>query len=266
MNKKHNEKGDISKLLEIMARLRDRDSGCPWDLAQDFSTIAPYTIEEAYEVADAIERGAFDELAGELGDLLFQVVFHAQMAAEEHVFAFDDVVETICDKMIRRHPHVFADAVAASSDAVTESWEAIKRQERPAGQSLLEDIAIGLPALTRALKLGRRAATVGFDWPALAPVRAKVEEELGELDRAIDGGDPAEIEAEIGDLLFTVANLARHCNVDPEKALRGTNARFRDRFGQVEDAVRASGRGWETFDAEQLESLWQQAKRSEGGA
>lgn len=247
-----------------MKRLRDPDGGCPWDLAQDFSTIAPYTIEEAYEVADAIERGALEELAGELGDLLLQVVFHAQMAAEQGLFEFADVVGEICDKMIRRHPHVFGDAVAGSSEAVAESWEAIKRRERPDNESLLEDVATGLPALTRALKLGRRAATVGFDWPAVGPVRDKIDEELSELDRAVDSGDATRVEAEIGDLLFTVVNLARHCAVDPEQALRGANARFRRRFGRVEEAVRASGRHWDTFDADALDAFWRRAKQAEG--
>jgi ATP diphosphatase len=249
-----------------MAVLRNPDGGCPWDLAQDFATIAPYTIEEAYEVADAIERGAYDELPGELGDLLLQVVFHAQMAAERGLFDFADVVAEICDKLIRRHPHVFGDGVAHSSDDVAASWEAIKRREQKAEDMLLAGIAAGLPALTRALKLGRRAASVGFDWSSRAPVREKIDEELAELDAALAEGAPEGIEAELGDLLFSVVNLARHSGVDPEKALRGANERFRRRFDRIERAVRSTGGGdWESFDADALDRLWREAKLAENG-
>jgi MazG family protein len=246
-----------------MARLRDPDSGCPWDLAQDFGTIAPYTIEEAYEVADCIERGDLDALPDELGDLLLQVVFHAQMGADRGLFGFDDVVARICEKMVRRHPHVFGDGAAATSEEVATSWEEIKKREKPPADSLLDGIALGLPALTRARKIGKRAASVGFDWPALAPVRAKLDEELAELDAAIAAGGSAGIEAEIGDLLFTVVNLSRHLEVDPEQALRRANARFARRFARVEAGVAAQGGDWSRFSPEALDALWVQAKAAE---
>ena len=261
---KQYDRGDISKLLDIMAALRDPESGCPWDLAQDFSTIAPYTIEEAYEVADCIERGALDELPGELGDLLLQVVFHARMAEDTGRFEFGDVVESICEKMIRRHPHVFGSATAASDDEVAASWEDIKRQERPSGQGLLAGVARGLPALLRASKLGRRAASVGFDWTGTAAVRDKIDEELAELDAAIAAGHGGAIEAEVGDLLFTIVNLCRHLKLDPEVALRRANDRFTRRFGHVEAAVEAAGGDWSRFDGERLEALWSEAKVSTG--
>jgi ATP diphosphatase len=250
--------------LEIMAALRDPASGCPWDLEQDFASIAPYTIEEAYEVADCIERGALGELPDELGDLLLQVVFHAQIAQDRKLFSFADVVDSICRKMIRRHPHVFGVASATSPAEVTASWDAIKREERPE-RSVLEGIALSLPALARALKLGRRAASVGFDWPGPEPVRRKLTEELGELDGAIAKGAPADIAAELGDLLFTVVNLCRHLEVDPEQALRGTNERFTRRFARVESAVAAAGGDWSGFTAEDLERLWTDAKLHERG-
>jgi len=258
------DKYDISKLLEIMAALRHPANGCPWDLEQDFASIAPYTIEEAYEVADCIERGALGELPDELGDLLLQVVFHAQIARDRELFTFADVVDSICRKMIRRHPHVFGDASAASPADVTASWDAIKREERPA-RSVLEGIALSLPALVRALKLGRRAASVGFDWPGPEPVRRKLAEELAELDEAMANGEPADIAAELGDLLFTVVNLCRHLDVDPEQALRGTNDRFARRFSRVEAAVSAAGGHWTEFTDEALERLWVDAKRQERG-
>lgn len=263
---KQYKRGDISKLLDIMAALRDPSGGCPWDLAQDFGTIAPYTIEEAYEVADCIERDALDELPGELGDLLLQVVFHAQMGRDRGLFEFADVVEAICAKMIRRHPHVFGDGAADSASAVAESWEAIKRREKPADERLLDGVAPGLPALVRAAKLGRRAASVGFDWPAAAPVRAKIDEELAELDAAAAGADGARIEAEAGDLLFSVVNLCRHLGVDPERALRRANDRFTRRFHRVEAEVEAAGGDWGGFDSEALETFWQRAKAAESGA
>ena len=261
---KHRDTVSISRLIEIMARLRDPERGCPWDLAQDFATIAPYTIEEAYEVADCIERGALDALPDELGDLLFQVVFHAQIAADRSLFDFDGVVARICDKMVRRHPHVFGDGTAATSDEVAASWEEIKRSEKKAGDSLLGGIALGLPALVRAQKLGKRAATVGFDWPETAAVRAKLDEELAELDAAAHSGEIAGIEAEIGDLLFTVVNLCRHLHVDAERALRGANDRFMQRFGHVEAQVARQGGEWASFSPAALDALWTEAKAAEG--
>lgn len=253
----------ISKLLEIMARLRDPAGGCPWDLAQDFSTIAPYTIEEAYEVADCIERGDLDALPDELGDLLLQVVFHAQMGSDRSLFGFDDVVARICEKMVRRHPHVFSNQGLSTSEEVAASWEEIKRREKGPADSLLDGIALGLPALTRARKLGKRAATVGFDWPDLAAVRSKVNEEVAELDEAIAAGKADEIEVEIGDLLFTVVNLCRHLEVDPERALRRANDRFTRRFGRVEAAVAGEGGDWGRFSPEALDALWARAKAAE---
>jgi ATP diphosphatase len=254
----------IEKLLDIMAALRDPQSGCPWDLAQDFASIAPYTIEEAYEVADAIERRAWDALADELGDLLLQVVFHARMAEEQGRFAFTDVVARICDKMQRRHPHVFGDASVAGAEAQTAVWENIKADERREGANagVLDDVPLGLPALTRAAKLGRRAARVGFDWAERAPVRAKVAEELAELDEAVTGQDRAAIRAEMGDVLFALVNLCRHLELDPERCLRESNARFERRFGRVEQLVNERG-GWRAFDLDGLERLWGRAKSQE---
>jgi MazG family protein len=261
--KKHKDRDSISDLLDIMARLRDPVSGCPWDLAQDFATIAPYTIEEAYEVADCIERDDLDALPDELGDLLLQVVFHAQIGADRGQFDFDRVVASICEKMVRRHPHVFGDATAATGDEVAASWEEIKRREKPVTGSLLDGIALGLPALTRAQKLGKRAATVGFDWPETGAVRAKLDEELAEVDRAIASGQAADVEAEIGDLLFTVVNLCRHLRVDPERALRLANGRFARRFAHVEGEVAGQGGDWQRFAPEVLEEFWARAKAAE---
>jgi ATP diphosphatase len=260
---KHRDTQSISNLLEIMARLRDPVAGCPWDLAQDFATIAPYTIEEAYEVADCIERGDLDALPDELGDLLLQVVFHAQIGADRSLFDFDEVVARICDKMIRRHPHVFADGTASTSAEVATSWEEIKRREKPAANSLLEGVALGLPALVRAQKLGKRAAAVGFDWPELAAVRAKLDEEIAELDAAVGAGQSAEIEAEIGDLLFTIGNLCRHLQVDAERALRLANERFARRFARVETEVKAQGGDWQSFSPAALDAFWSKAKAAE---
>ena len=253
----------IDRLLAIMARLRDPERGCPWDREQNFATIAPYTIEEAYEVADAIERGDLEELKDELGDLLFQVVFHARMAEEAGAFAFEDVARAICDKMLRRHPHVFGDQRVAGSEQQSKRWEEIKREERGTADpsaGVLDDVPVGLPALTRAVKLGKRAATVGFDWPDVAGVRAKVDEELGELDAAAASGDRDEIAAEMGDLLFSVANWCRHLTLDPETCLRSANARFMRRFRSVESEVAASGRPWSSHDAAALDELWRRAK------
>jgi len=253
----------LARLLEIMARLRDRERGCPWDLEQTFATIAPYTIEEAYEVADAIERDDLEELKDELGDLLFQVVFHARMAEEAGAFAFEDVARAICDKMLRRHPHVFGDQRVAGSAQQSKRWEETKREERGTADpsaGVLDDVPVGLPALTRAVKLGKRAATVGFDWPDVAGVRAKVDEELGELDAAAASGDRDEIAAEMGDLLFSVANWCRHLTLDPETCLRSANERFTRRFRGVESDVAASGRPWSSHDAAALDELWRRAK------
>ena len=255
----------LAELLGIMARLRDRERGCPWDLEQTFATIAPYTIEEAYEVADAIERNDLGDLKDELGDLLFQVVFHARMAEEAGAFAFADVARAICDKMLRRHPHVFGDQQVAGSAEQTKRWEEIKREERAANSAaasagVLDDVPVGLPALTRAAKLGKRAAAVGFDWPDVSGVRAKVDEELAELDAAAARNDRDEIAAEIGDVLFSIANLCRHFQLDPETCLRGANAKFATRFRAVERAIASEGRPWQSYDATELDRLWTQAK------
>jgi len=261
-----NDPAPLAELLEIMARLRNRDRGCPWDVEQTFATIAPYTIEEAYEVADAIERNDLEDLKDELGDLLFQVVFHARMAEEAGAFAFGDVARAICAKMLRRHPHVFGQAQVADSAEQTKQWEELKRAERGSaspGAGVLDDVPVGLPALTRAAKLGKRAATVGFDWPDVTGVRAKVDEELGELDTAAASGDRADIAAEMGDLLFSVANWCRHLQLDPETCLRSANERFGRRFRAVEAEVAASGRPWSSHDAAALDAFWRRAKDAE---
>jgi MazG family protein len=260
------DQGALGELLDIMARLRDRERGCPWDLEQTFATIAPYTIEEAYEVADAIERNDLGDLKDELGDLLFQVVFHARMAEDAGAFAFGDVVRAICDKMLRRHPHVFGDTPVADSSQLSRRWEEIKREERAAERSdgVLAGVPVGLPALTRALKLGKRAATVGFDWPDVSGVREKVREELAELDAAVAGGDAAEVAGEMGDLLLSIASWCRHLRLDPETCLRAANARFATRFGAVESHVESSGRSWASYDAAELDALWRRAKSRNG--
>jgi tetrapyrrole methylase family protein/MazG family protein/ATP diphosphatase len=253
----------LAELLEIMARLRDREGGCPWDLEQTFATIAPYTIEEAYEVADAIERNDLADLKDELGDLLFQVVFHARMAQEAGAFDFADVAAAINAKMLRRHPHVFGDQPVADSAEQTKRWEEIKREERGAATAaggVLDDVPVGLPALTRAMKLGKRAANVGFDWPDVAGVRAKVGEELAELDAAIAAKEPAAIAAEMGDVMFTLANWCRHLDLDPETCLRAANQKFTARFRAVERSVAGSGRAWSAHDAASLDALWRRAK------
>jgi MazG family protein len=248
-----------------MATLRDPARGCPWDLQQTFATIAPYTIEEAYEVADAIERNELTELKGELGDLLFQVVFHARLAEEAGVFDFAAVVENICAKMLRRHPHVFGDGRVSDSEEQSRQWEEIKRTERmeKAAGGILDGVPVGLPAMSRAVKLGKRAATVGFDWPDVAAVRAKVDEELAEMDAAAASGDGAAIGAEMGDLLLTLANWCRHLDLDPETCARAANARFARRFRDVEAQVAASGRPWADHDAASLDRLWHHAKAAE---
>ena len=258
----------IDALLAIMARLRDPEGGCPWDLEQNFETIAPYTIEEAYEVADAIEQGDMAELRDELGDLLFQVVFHARMAEELKAFDFNDVVRAICEKMIRRHPHVFGDEEQREAGAVKGRWEEIKAEEKAAKQkkleSILDDVPLSLPALTRAVKLQNRAARVGFDWPDTSLVIDKLNEEMLELSTELaQGGDADRIEDEMGDLLFVYANLARHLKVDPEKALRRANAKFRRRFGRIEEKLAAEGRKPEDSTLEEMDALWDEAKREE---
>lgn len=253
----------IQQLLDIMRALRNPQEGCPWDLQQDFASIAPYTIEEAYEVADAIQRGNLDDLEDELGDLLLQVVFHAQMADERQAFGFDDVVDSICSKLIRRHPHVFGTAGERQVDAaaVRESWEAIKQAERSSqGRTgVLDDIPRGMAELQRALKLQKRAATVGFDWSSVEPVKAKLNEEIAELEQAISEGGQPGIEEELGDVLFTVVNLARKLQIDPARALRHANAKFESRFRAVEQS--AGGRdGMKALDINALEELWQSVK------
>jgi len=267
----------IDRLIEIMAALRTPGSGCPWDLEQDFTTIAPYTIEEAYEVADAIERGDMDDLKEELGDLLLQVVFHARMAEEAGSFAFNDVADAISEKMIRRHPHVFADKDADDAAAVKANWEEIKAAEKAArkerlqasgtpddDETFLADVPKAIPALQRAFKLQKRAARVGFDWPELEPVLDKLREELDELTHEIGANsDSDRLQDEMGDLLFAVANLARHLNVDPETALRGTNAKFVRRFEHIETGLRQTGRSLESASLDEMEEIWVAAKQAE---
>ena len=254
----------IDRLIAIMARLRDPERGCPWDREQDFATIAPYTIEEAYEVADAIERGDMTALKDELGDLLFQVVFHARMAEEAGLFGFGDVAEAIADKMERRHPHVFGDAEIASVTAQNEAWEAHKAAERQASgaaASVLDGVARALPALLRAAKISRRAARIGFDWPDARAVIPKLAEEIVELEAELDqGADPAMVEEEMGDLLFAAANLARKLDIEPETALRRATAKFERRFRQVEALAAERGIG---RDLDALEALWQEVKQKD---
>lgn len=257
--------GGLSRLREIMARLRDPQTGCPWDLEQTFATIAPYTVEEAHEVADAIERQAWDELQGELGDLLFQSVYHAQMAEEAGLFDLDDVIRTISDKMLARHPHVFGDASRdKSAEQQTADWEALKAAERGPAR-VLDGVALGLPGLTRAVKLQKRAARVGFDWPSTDEVVAKIAEEAAELVEARDTLTQAEVTEEFGDLLFVMANLARHLHVDPEAALRAANAKFSRRFARIEDWLAEAGRSPDQSDLAEMDTLWNRAKAEEKG-
>jgi len=264
---------DISRLIEIMAALRTPVTGCPWDLEQNFATIAPYTIEEAYEVVDAIDRGDLDDLREELGDLLLQVVFHAQMASEQNAFAFGDVVEAITRKMIRRHPHVFADKDGnLASHHVKEVWDRIKAEEKaeraarrppeekPKHKSLLSGVKAGQPALTRAMELQRKASTVGFDWNDPRAVLAKIREEADEIEAALDRNDKQEIAEETGDLMFALVNLARHVDADPEAALRATNAKFERRFDYIEQALEAQGRTLEQASLAEMDALWNAAK------
>lgn len=269
------EKRDIQELIAIMARLRDPDGGCPWDLEQDFDSIAPYTIEEAYEVADAIAQGDLSALQDELGDLLLQVVFHARMAEERDAFAFGDVVAAICDKMLRRHPHVFGDAGRRDRAAVADTWESIKREERTArgetDTSALAGIARGLPEWQRAIKLQQRAARVGFDWPAPMPVLDKLREEVGEVEVEFaavaaapgDAAAQARLEAEIGDVLFVAANMARHAGVDVGRALRGANLKFERRFRAMEALAAEAGSTLADHGLEAQEALWRQVKAGE---
>lgn len=262
----HDPDGGLPRLLEIMRRLRDRETGCPWDIEQDFSTIAPYTIEEAYEVADAIEREAWGELEGELGDLLLQTVFHSQMASEAGLFDFDTVAKNVSDKMISRHPHVFGDESRdKSAEQQTLDWEKIKAAERAGKKETrtLDGVARGLPALMRALKLQKRAARVGFDWPSTDEVIDKIVEESRELVEARDTLTQTEIEEEFGDLLFVMVNLGRHLGVDPETALRATNAKFTRRFNAVEDALAARGKTPSESTLAEMDDLWNSVKKAE---
>lgn len=246
-----------------MARLRSPDGGCVWDLEQTFESIAPYTLEEAYEVVDAITREDIDGLRDELGDLLLQVVYHARMAEEEGAFDFGDVVEGICDKMVRRHPNVFGTDRVDTAEGQTRAWEQIKAMERGGAEvGALDGVAVALPALQRSTKLTERAARVGFDWPDIATVREKVDEELAELDEACAAGNPAHMGEEMGDLLFSLVNLCRHLKLDPERCLRGANAKFETRFRRLEGLVHARQRDWGSYDIQALEEFWQEAKRA----
>ncbi|HAK64161.1 MAG TPA: nucleoside triphosphate pyrophosphohydrolase [Alphaproteobacteria bacterium] len=263
---------DISALLAIMARLRAPD-GCPWDREQDFGSIAPYTIEEAYEVADAIARQDMDGLKDELGDLLFQTVYHTQLAAEIGAFTFAEVVDAICSKMIRRHPHVFGDAQIADAAAQTLAWEEYKAQERaarPGGDTrkgLLDGVPLNLPALTRAHKLQGRASKAGFDWRQTAPVIGKLREEIGELEAEIAAGASEEkLQAELGDILFSAVNLARHLRLDPEAALRGANRKFEQRFAYIEQRLAKTGKKPADCTLAELDALWEEAKQQEAAA
>ena len=269
---------DIADLLAIMARLRTPGIGCPWDLEQDFRSIAPYTIEEAYEVADAIERGDIEDLRDELGDLLLQVVFHARMAEEAGAFDFGGVVDAITTKMIRRHPHVFGDVNSSNAAAVKRRWAEIKAEEKAEraarrrrggiepDDGLLASVSAGLPALARAVKLQAKAGTVGFDWNDPKAVLAKIREELDEFEAELDDGlDSERLEDECGDILFAVANLARHLKIDPDTALRRSNAKFERRFGYIERELRTVGRTAEDATLDEMEELWVLAKASEAG-
>lgn len=261
--------GGMERLVEIMARLRDPATGCPWDLEQDFATIAPYTIEEAYEVADAIDRRAWGELKGELGDLLFQAVYHARMAEEAGHFAFGEVVAAIADKMVARHPHVFgAESRDKSAAQQTRDWERLKAAERAekAEAGTLDGVAAGLPALSRAVKLQNRAARVGFDWPSTAEVIDKIVEEAQELNEARAIKTEAEVFEEFGDLLFVAANLARHLKIDPEAALRAANAKFTRRFRAIEAGLATRGKRPEDSDLAEMDALWNAAKAAEKAA
>jgi ATP diphosphatase len=268
--------GEIADLLAIMAALRTPGTGCPWDLEQSFETIAPYTIEEAYEVADAVGRGDLEDLRDELGDLLLQVVFHSRLAEEHGAFDFTGVVQAISAKLIRRHPHVFGDARQLSPADVKSVWEAVKRAEKaeragrravegadPERASVLDGVPAGMPALTRAQKLSEKAAATGFEWPDVASVLAKIDEELGELREAVQSGGVAEMEDELGDLLFSVVNLARHLEVNPEWALAGANRKFERRFRAVERRLAEQGRSPTQSTLDEMDRLWDEAKAEE---
>lgn len=265
------EKKTITDLLAIMARLRDPGNGCPWDMEQDFKSIAPYTIEEAFEVAEAIETGDMAHLKDELGDLLFQTVFHAQMAREAGHFDFSDVVDSISQKMTRRHPHVFGDAGYRDAEAQTTAWEAQKaeeRKEKNRHSSILDGVTVGLPALSRAVKLQNRAARVGFDWPDAAPVLDKLNEEMAELshelvDAARGAGNQDKITEEFGDMMFVYANLARHLKIDPEAALRSANQKFERRFKKIEDYAEEMGQQVNDMSLDEMDRLWDRAKQEE---
>jgi MazG family protein len=262
----------LADLIAIMAALRTPETGCPWDVEQTFQTIAPYTIEEAYEVADAIERGDLGDLRDELGDLLLQVVYHARMAEEQGSFAFADVVDAISRKMVRRHPQVFGDAATRAAMDMNGFWDRIKAEEKaakreasgaPRPESLLDAVPANLPALARAVKLQHRAAKIGFDWPTVAPVFEKLKEEIGELEAAIAAGDAPHIHEEFGDMLFVLANLARHLKLDPDAALRSANAKFDRRFRHVEARLRADGRPAAEVRLEEMDAWWNEAKAAE---
>jgi ATP diphosphatase len=254
----------MQQLLEIMQRLRDPENGCPWDVKQNFSSIAPYTIEEAYEVADAIARGDMEDLKDELGDLLFQVVFHAQMASEQGSFGFKEVHQSVCDKMLRRHPHVFAGFEVRDAEHQTKVWEDYKAEERKhkGEHSLMDGIPAGMAELQRSVKLQKRAAKAGFDWPSAAPVMDKFDEELAEMQQAMGAGDRHAMEDELGDLLFVATNLARKLDIDPGTALRRSNAKFEKRFRALEDAAGGQD-GLQAMELDAMEALWQKIKRSE---
>jgi nucleoside triphosphate diphosphatase len=268
---------DIRRLLEVMAALREPATGCPWDVEQTFATIAPYTLEEAYEVADAIARNDLDDLREELGDLLLQVVFHARMAEEEKAFDFGDVVEAITRKLIRRHPHVFGDTAGPKTqEQIKDTWDVIKKQEKieraarkpvrvEAESALLASVKAGVPALARAFELQKKVATVGFDWREPAPVLDKIREETDEIESALATGERSKIEEEIGDLIFTAINLARVSGIDPETALRTTNAKFERRFAFVENAIAARGKTLEETSLDEMDRLWTDAKQVEQG-
>lgn len=262
------EASSIEEMLEVMARLRDPETGCPWDLQQTFSSIAPYTIEEAFEVADAIAAGDHEGLRDELGDLLLQVIFHARMAEEQGLFDFDDVTRGLIDKMVRRHPHVFGDRQGASLAEIKDTWEATKASEQAQRgtrrESQLDGVPAGLPALQRAAKVQKKAARVGFDWPQAAPVLAQVRAELDELEAAMVAGHQDAIVDELGDVLFTVVNLSRHVRADGEQALRGATHKFERRFRAMEALAAADDTTLAALDIDRLEALWHAAKRGEG--
>jgi ATP diphosphatase len=257
---------EIEDLLALMARLRDPKNGCPWDLKQDISTIAPYTLEEAYEVADAAERGDMKDLCEELGDLLLQVAFFAQMAKEDKKFDFGDVVLSITSKLIRRHPHIFGDLTAASPEDVKKIWDRVKATEKKGPESILADVPLALPSLQRAVKLQKRAGSVGFDWNDPKAVLAKIREELDEFEAELMKNDKTAEKEEFGDLLFALANLARHRKIDPEQALRDANAKFTRRFNAIEAELKTHGRTPDAASLDEMEALWQKAKLAETAA